>query len=100
MSTMLWQHEHIRYPREGRIVSHNSRESHLIIAFVNTKRKRVFDRAANDFERAARRPVRMVREKVVNEIYVKTRSFGADLVITLLPGGMLPLTLAKAWEEL
>src|SRR5438128_7372863 len=94
---MFWQHKHVRYPGECRIVSHNSRESDLIIALVNAKRKRVFDRSGDDFARAARRPVRMVREKVVNQIYVKTRSFGADFVITLLPGFSSRTGLHQVW---
>src|SRR5437773_10330208 len=86
MSTMLWQHKNVRYPGERRVVSHNSRESYLISAFVNAKGKRVFDRSGDGFARAARRPVRIVRQEVMNQINVKTRSFGADFVITMLPG--------------
>src|SRR3989442_15620267 len=99
MSTMVWQHKQVREPRECRIVSHNSRESHLIIAFVNPKGKRVFDRPGDDFARAARRPVRMVREKVVNQIYVKTRSFGTDLVIPVLPGFSCRAGLHQVWRS-
>src|SRR5207237_248012 len=82
---MLWQHKHVCYPRERRIVSHNSRESHLIIAFVNAEGKRVLDRSFDDFARAARGPVRMVREKVVNQIDIEAIAIAANQIVAALP---------------
>ena len=96
---MVRQHEHIRNPRERGVIRHDARESNLLIVSVNTKRKRVIDRARDNFAGATLAPVRMITDEVVNQIDIEARAICADRVFTALPGVRLPLPLGEAWGE-
>src|SRR5260370_4366464 len=98
-TTMFRQDEHVGEPSERRIVRDDARESDLVVAFVDAERERVFDRTFDHVARAASRPIRVVREIVVNQLEVEARAISADLVITALPSGELPLSLGEGWGE-
>src|SRR5258706_14328863 len=51
LPAMRFEHKNVGHPRKRRVVGYDSRESDLLIAFVEAKRSRVFDRPANCLDR-------------------------------------------------
>src|SRR5574341_358045 len=96
---MLRQHKDISDPGKRRVVGDDTSETDLLIAFVNSKRQRVFDRSLNDIAAAAFAPVRMIAEVVVNQIEVQTRPICADRVVAAVPRVKLPLPLGEGCGE-
>src|SRR5437660_1272898 len=84
-ATMLRQNECVRHPGEGRVIRHDARETDLILAFVNTKRQRIFNRALHHLARATFTPVRLIADEVVNQIEIKAGTICADRVFAALP---------------
>src|ERR1017187_4847809 len=56
-AAMLFQNEHIGQPREGCRVGHDARKTGLPLGHVNSKAKRVFNRALHHFTRHVLRPI-------------------------------------------
>ena len=77
-ATMLRQNEYVSDPGEGRVIRHDAREANLLMALVDSKRQRVFNRALDDLARSAARPIRLARQIVVNQIEIKPGTICAD----------------------
>src|ERR1041384_3843738 len=98
-TTMFRQNEYVSHPSEGRIVSNDPGEANLLVALVDSKRQRVFDRTLHHIARATFSPVRLIANEVVNQIEIETRTIRADRVLAALPDLWLPLPLGEGWGE-
>src|SRR3712207_4284090 len=79
------QDEHVRQPREGRVVRHDAREADQLFALINPERQRVLDRAAHDVERAPLSPVTILADVAVNRAEVEPRPLRAYRVFASRP---------------
>src|SRR6266496_5997453 len=84
LPAMRLEHKHVGYPRKRSVVGYDSRESDLLIAFVEAKRNRVFDRPPDCLHGSACGPIGNV-QKTVNDTDVQPRLVGTDRVLASLP---------------
>jgi hypothetical protein len=73
LAPLLFENEHVGQPRERCEVGHDARKADLPLRFLNSKAKRVFNRAFHDFARHVLRPIAAFVEKTMNQGAVQQR---------------------------
>src|SRR5204862_7541571 len=79
LSAMRRQDEHVRDVAVRRVVRDHAREAYLHVVVVRAEAERVLDRALDEIERDAARPVRRLGQEAMNDVDVESIGVRADL---------------------
>jgi hypothetical protein len=70
-TAMGFEDENVTQPSKGCVIGHDAGKSYLLVAIVHPKAKRVLNRLFDHVERAALRPIRGARQKLVDKAKVQ-----------------------------